>query len=177
MKHPNLSPLPAIRPMALADSEPVHEFLRRMHLDTYPNPDLGITAAKLADRFAGGTPEQRRERLATRLASDASFAWVAVDEDGSIVGLSIPVKAPDGSQHIAAIYVAPQWQGQGLAGQLMECSLGWLDITKPIELYVVSYNERAKAFYRKWGFTEVPNSDRMLDDLLPEVKMVRQPTG
>lgn len=55
----------------------------------------------------------------------------------------------------------------------MEKVIDWFDDSKPIELWVVAYNERAKAFYRKWGFEEVAGSEQLFDGKIPEVKMIR----
>lgn len=45
---------------------------------------------------------------------------------------------------------------------------------KDVHLGVVSYNQRAIAFYKKWGFEVVPDSEKLYDDLLPEIEMVRR---
>ncbi|MNQ66715.1 hypothetical protein D3C85_812140 [compost metagenome] len=57
----------------------------------------------------------------------------------------------------------------------MQKIIDWLDESKPIVLGVVAYNERAKAFYRKWGFVEIPGSEALFDNKIPEIMMSREP--
>lgn len=59
----------------------------------------------------------------------------------------------------------------------MEKVIDWFDESKPIELGVAAYNERAKAFYRKWGFEEIVGSEQLFDGKIPEVKMIRKVNG
>lgn len=57
----------------------------------------------------------------------------------------------------------------------MQKIIDWFDDSKPIVLGVVAYNERAKAFYAKWGFVEIPDSEVMFDGKIPEIMMTRKP--
>ena len=63
-----------------------------------------------------------------------------------------------------SLYVDKNWHGTGMASELMQRVVDWFDDTKPIELGVVAYNERAKAFYKKWGFEEIPNTETLFDN-------------
>ena len=82
----------------------------------------------------------------------------------------------NGAHRLGALYVRQDWQGRGVAHDLMERALAWHDAThNTITLHVVSYNERAKAFYRKWGFVEIPDSEALFDGLIPEITMARRP--
>ena len=56
----------------------------------------------------------------------------------------------------------------------MQKIIEWSDPTKPIELGVVTYNARARAFYKKWGFEEIPGSETLFDNKIPEIKMIRK---
>lgn len=56
----------------------------------------------------------------------------------------------------------------------MQRTADWIGDDNDVHLGVVSYNERAKPFYRKWDFDEVPNSDTLFDGKIPEVKMIRK---
>ena len=60
--------------------------------------------------------------------------------------------------------VTREWIEQGNGFQLSE----------DIVLGVVTYNERAKAFYKKWGFEEVPDSESLFEGLMPEIVMIRK---
>ena len=165
-----------IQPMTLEDGEDASAFLKRMHQETYANQELGVTKEALGERFERRTKDERQERLRQRLENPDNQAFVA-KENNTIVGFVAPRIDEDGVRRVGALYVDKNWQGKGLAHDLMQKVIEWHDGTKnDIELHVVTYNERAKAFYRKWGFREVPNSENMYDGLIPEVKMIRKAT-
>ena len=102
------------------------------------------------------------------------MAWVALDENGGVIGMTSPYIDDEGTQHVGSLYVEQGWHGKGVGAALMQKVIDWFDPRKPIELGVVNYNERAKAFYRKWGFEEVPGSKTLLDSKIQEVKMIRK---
>jgi ribosomal protein S18 acetylase RimI-like enzyme len=77
-------------------------------------------------------------------------------------------------QHLHALYVAKEYYGTGLAQRLMEMALQWIDPHRPIDLQVVTYNERAKAFYRKYGFEELPGTEEKFADIIPVITMERK---
>lgn len=166
-----------LRELTLEDGEATHQLLRQLHNETYANDELGVTAELVDARFTRHTPELRRQRMQERLDDPGNMSWVAVDDSGSIIGMVAPRIEEGGVQRIGALYVHGDWHGKGVARELMQRALNWLDSSKPIELHVVSYNERAKAFYRKWGFNEVPDSESLFDNLIPEVKMIRLPSS
>lgn len=163
-----------IREMRLQDGEAVHNLLMQLHQDTYKNEELGITREKLSERFERRTPDEREERLRERIASDNNQAYVATDESDKIIGMVAPRIEEDGARRLGALYIKTEWHGSGLANELMQKAIDWHGSNNDIELHVVAYNERAKAFYRKWGFQEVNGSDALFDGMIPEVKMIRK---
>ena len=180
MKSPELEAQPdfTIREMRLEDGEIVYNLLRELHVATYTNDELGVTAEKIKARLNRYTPEQRRQRLEKRLADDNEQSCVAVDGNGEIIGMVAPKIEEGGVHRLGALYVRQEYHGKGVAGELMKKALAWLGAeNNQVELHVVAYNDRAKAFYRKWGFEEVPGSEALFDDLIPEITMVRQPGG
>ena len=146
---------------------------------TYVNEDLGVTEEWIRDRFASRlspeTHDTRVSRFETAKQAGKLNAWVARDAGGEIVGSTTPFITEDGKQRVGSIYVDKKAHGTGLGSQLMQKVVDWFDPEKPIYLEVVTYNERAKAFYRKWGFEEIPGTEDIYADLLPEVTMIRQP--
>lgn len=148
-------------------------------IDTYENPELDVTREWIEDHFSDSLSEEKREarekRFVDAKARGTFNAWVAHDDDGRIIGATTPFLQPDGTQRLGSIYVNKLWLGKGVGAQLMQKAIDWLDSSKPIELGVVTYNERAKAFYRRWGFVEIPNSEDIYAGILPQVHMVRQP--
>lgn len=180
MKSPEFEAQPdfTIREMRLEDGEAVNSLLRELHVATYTNDELGVTADKLVARFERYTPEEWRKRLEQRLADDNNQSYVAVDGNDEIIGMVAPKIEDSGVHRLGALYVREDHHGKGVAGELMKKALAWLGAeNNQVELHVVAYNDRAKAFYRKWGFEEVPGSEALFDDLIPEITMVRQPGG
>ena len=144
-------------------------------LDTFVNDDLGVTREWIETRNAEQMSDEIRARRLERLNDPNFTGWVALDESGRVIGMATPYIDEDGRQDVGSLYVDKTWHGKGVGGALMQKVIDWCDASKPIELGVVTYNERAKAFYRKWGFEEVPGSEKMFDNKIPEVKMIRHP--
>lgn len=146
--------------------------------DTYVNEEYGVTQSWVNERSERQTSDtaaaERRERFLRNKANNSMNAWVARDSEGHIIGSTTPYIDKDGVQHLGSLYVDKLWHGTGVASQLMQRVVDWLDPSKPIVLGVVAYNDRAKAFYRKWGFEEVPDSEWLLEGKIPEVRMIRK---
>lgn len=141
--------------MSLDDTEAVTKLRTDSWLDTYINEAVGVTR------------EWIEERNKTQLTPEHDAA-------DNIIGVTTPYRDEDGTQHVGSLYVNKEWHGKGVAAALMQKVIDWADPTLSIELRVATYSERAKAFYRKWGFEEVPNSETLFDGKIPEVKMVRK---
>lgn len=143
-------------------------------LDTYVNDELGVTREWIEARNAHQMSDEKRAQRLVRLNNPMSAGWVALDKRGDVIGMATPHVDEEGRQHVGSLYVDKDWHGKGVGAVLMQKIIGWCDPTKPIELGVVSYNERAKAFYRKWGFEEIPGSEMLFDDKIPEIMMIRK---
>lgn len=143
-------------------------------LDTYVNDELGITREWIEARNKDQMSEDARQRRLARLDNPKAAGWVARDEHGTVIGITTPYVDQDGKQHVGSLYVEKSWHGKGIAGQLMQRVIDWCDPENPIELGVVTNNERAKAFYRKWGFKEIPGSEKLFANNIPEVMMIRK---
>lgn len=148
-------------------------------IDTYVDAEHGITKAWVehyfAEKLAPAGVEARKKRLLEGKAAGTFNAWVALDINGKVIGSSTAFTRPDGVQDLASIYVDKAWHGSGVGAQLMQTVIDWFDPDKPIELGVVTYNGRAQAFYRKWGFKEIPKSETIFAEKLPEIRMIRNP--
>lgn len=150
-----------------------NEMRLRSWLDTYINDGLGITREWIETRNERQMSDASRKRRLVNLKNPNSRSWIAKDERGHVIGMIAPYTDAAGSQQVGGLYVDKQWHGKGVSGALMQKLIDYFDPAKPIELTVATYNERAKAFYRKWGFQEVPGSEGLFEDKIPEVKMVR----
>lgn len=143
-------------------------------LDTYVNDELGVTRECIESRNKTQMSDEMRAKRLERFADPNTMGWVAIDKSGTVIGMTTPFIDEEGHQHVGSLYVDKAWHGKGVGSALMQKVVDWFDPNVPIELGVVTYNERAKAFYRKWGFQEVPGSETLFADKIPEVKMIRK---
>ena len=120
-------------------------------------------AAYLAANFG---PEQQMTELQDRentflLAHmQNELVGYAKLRDNSALGLA-EGKDPDGQLEIAALYVAEDWIGTGLGAALMRASLALAEQLHctAVVLGVWEKNDRARAFYQRFGFREVGEHD------------------
>jgi ribosomal protein S18 acetylase RimI-like enzyme len=153
------------------DDDGIRYVQHQTWLATYPNEELGITREAINARFVNVSPEIVRRRAVNkqRINADPSVhIWVAKNEHNSIIGFCIAVKeALNG--HVQAIYVLPAYQGRGAGKRLMQAALDWLGDRKPVTLSVATYNKKAMAFYRTFGFA--------LNDKMSEPTVAQLPSG
>lgn len=169
-----IRPTFTIEQMTLDTYAEANEMRLQSWLDTYVNDTVGVTREWIERRTAMmRSPEQMQKRR-ERLLGAQSLAWIAMDASGAVIGCVEPYSDKRGVQHVGSLYTSKEWHGRGVGSALMQKVIDWADPKKPIELGVATYNERAKAFYRKWGFVEVPDSESLYDDKIPEIKMVRK---
>jgi len=174
---PENEPRPTFEILAMTpdDIEEATSMRLTSWFDAYLNEEVGVTSEWIAERNLTQITPEKNKLWKERLADTVHHAgWVAKDSSGKIIGSTTPYIDEDGRQDIGSMYVEKNWHGKGVSTALMQKAIDWFDTTKPIELGVVQYNERAKAFYRKWGFEEVPNSETLFADKIPSILMVRK---
>jgi ribosomal protein S18 acetylase RimI-like enzyme len=146
-------------------------------LDTYPNEAAGVSRQWVEQRVSQwATPEnvQMRQDHLKAIANDAdSLSKIVRDEDGIVLGV-VRASRTEGKQRLGALYVDKRYHGKGIAQLLMKEFLAWEDTSQPTDLEVAAYNDRAKAFYRKYGFEEVEHSEHLFAEKLPVVTMMRK---
>lgn len=163
-----------IEEMTLHTVEQATKMRLESWLETYTNEAAGVTREWIEARNKEQLSPEKVAARRERLANPNGARWVAKDKEGNVIGAATPYRDDEGVQHVGSLYVDKRWHGKGVGGALMQKIIAWSDPTKPIELGVVAYNERAKGFYKKWGFEEIPNSSTLFDNKIPEVKMVRK---
>ena len=160
------------------DVEPIARMIMQSWLETYVNADYGISEAWVRQRYeARLKPEaikEKQQKLEENIDNPNFGSFVAKDKSGKIMGMTAPYRDKDGKQQLGSLYVVKEYHGKGVAGELMKKVIEWSNPTEPIYLGVATFNERAKAFYRKWGFSEIPGSERMHDDMIPEIVMIKK---
>ena len=100
------------------------------------------------------------EQFLQTYQSDSAL-WLLAWKENQPVGLLI-LQAQAGSLlfphsqsiELVALYVEVEFQGTGLAQQLMQAAITWTKShrTSYMHLYVTTQNERARAFYRRCGW-------------------------
>jgi ribosomal protein S18 acetylase RimI-like enzyme len=172
----------SIRRGAQADAPSLAEFGARAFREAFEADNTPEDMALYLSQTYG-TAQQTAELL------DPAITTLLVEADGGLAGFAqlrsgaIPAcvegQAPI---EIWRFYVAREWHGQGVAQTLMQNvelearRLGG----KTLWLGVWERNERAKAFYRKYGFTEVGShifvvgTDPQTDNILVRPLLDRQ---
>lgn len=169
-----LQPTFTIERMQPEDVEPATRMRLQSWLATYVNDERGVTREWIEERNQEQLRPEHIQRGIERLNIPGRVCYVARSSDGEIIGSTTPYIDEEGVQYVGSLYVDERFHGKGVGQQLMQKIVEWSDPTKPIVLGVVTYNERAKAFYRKWQFEEVPDSETLFDNKIPEIKMIRK---
>ncbi len=159
------------------------EAIRRMHAqawrDTYQNDEVGITKEWLTRETESWlTPEKLQvtyEKLSGVFADPTQIHRIAL-RGSEIVGFIHLSTREDGEKRLDALYTAKDTHGTGLAQLLMKEGEVFL-ADHEVELEVASYNERAKAFYRKYGFEETDKENELFKDIMPCTTMIRNPSN
>ncbi len=153
----------------LEDILPIANVHRAVWLSTYPNEELGITAADILEKDFFST--KRTDWLKKKLTeeSDGYHVWVVKNELEKVVGFCQAEKNLK-NHKINALYVLSEYQGRGLGKKLMHCALDWLGNEKEIVLDVVTYNQNAIRFYTSLGF-------HFTGDSTPAEELAKLPSG
>lgn len=163
-----------IKEMQAEDVEPATRMRYDAWLDTYVNEEYGVTEDWIKERMQKRASPEIVQRVIDALKSPDRAGWVAKNAEGEVIGAAMPLREEDDTQHVGSLYVDKRYHGTGLGHDLMRKIIDWSDPQKPLQLGVVTYNERAKAFYRKWGFEEIPDSEQLYADKMPEITMIRK---
>lgn len=179
--------IPSVEAAVLQDAEAIVHIQMVTWLDTYSSVEHGITREDLHDRLAGAHDELlagRIEQWRDRIASPTDDRAIFVARIGErIVGYAGPMIV-EGERRIGALYVLPEAQGKGIGGMLLRKAIDWHRQQAPeqaIFLHVVSYNQKAIAFYEKFGFVrtnkEVKDEVAQLPSgaVMPEIEMKLEP--
>lgn len=143
-----------IRAARVEDVEGIQQVFYITWLSTYPNEECGITTEDVHDRFKDVMSPERLEKRRRDIGDKASSKqlFVAV-VDEQIVGVC-RVSKEELHNKLDALYVLPEYQGQGIGTALWKGALIYLGTHKDILVAVATYNTKAIAFYARRGFVD-----------------------
>ena len=141
------------------DAGAIAAFAERSFRHTFGHIDA---PADLALFLASWNPP---DRVRAQIASEEHDIALARDAAGAILGyikmgpldFDLPDDQPkDGAVELHQLYVAEAAKGTGVAAALMDWGIAWAR-TRASTLYlsVFTENDRAQAFYRRYGFYDV----------------------
>ena len=130
--------------------------LRAVRLEMLADTPLAYLET-VADAEARSEGEWRfRAHRGSAGGTDLGLCAEPADAPGTWVGyLACFVDAP-GQGHVVSVYVAPPHRGTGLATGLLDAVRAWATHEaglNRLHLFVHEHNDRAAAFYRRYGFT------------------------
>jgi ribosomal protein S18 acetylase RimI-like enzyme len=150
-----------------------------MHLqacfETYLDPAAGIDRAWIQERwgvFATDEGTKFREKTIRAAEANRDVLYRVAVVDGRIVGFVHATHERD-KNILEGIYTLAAYHGKGVGPKLMDEALAFIDPAKPTEFEVAADNARAIAFYKRYGFQEVRDTERLLADKIPVITMRR----
>ena len=142
-----------------ADAEAIAAFANGSFTHTFGHI---YDPADLATFLADWNPP---ERVRAQIASDDHDVALVRDDAGAILGyikmgpvdFELPADQPtDSAVELHQLYVAEAAKGTGVAAALMDWGIAWARGRASIlYLSVFVENDRAQAFYRRYGFVDV----------------------
>lgn len=130
----------------------------------------------LAEFLAGFTPEAWAWELA-----QPDLEIRLAEEDGALIGFAkvsdptLPVEPVGQALELRQLYLADAAKGRGVADALMGWVMDQARVRDAGELFLSVYvdNQRAKAFYARYGFTDVGKYEFPVGRHLDEDRLMR----
>ncbi|MDR2565145.1 MAG: GNAT family N-acetyltransferase [Bifidobacteriaceae bacterium] len=189
-----------IREAVAGEAADIRRLQARSWRVTYPNDEWGVSrqwVEQLTDSWLTAQAlAESADFMAAVLAAPDTFYRVA-EVDGRIAGFVHAVKHDSREAELLGLYLDPPAFGIGVGAELMSAAVDWIG-PLPARLEVAPYNQRAIRFYHRYGFSEVPGSERPCNvqpwvepsrrpdavnglalnwNAIPAIEMRRQPTG
>jgi diamine N-acetyltransferase len=152
----------SIRQTTIQDAAELSAFAERVFVETFADGNT------IDDMTAYARSTFSLEHQLREIADPGAFLLLAYASDGDLAGYShvmsepLPSEVADPTPDITTVeirrfYVAKEWQGAGLARQLMDESKHHAAArgARRVWLGVWEHNPRAIAFYRKQGFETI----------------------
>jgi ribosomal protein S18 acetylase RimI-like enzyme len=146
------------------------EEMGRVHVQVWREAYDGLLPA---DYLAGLDPTFGPRLWRERFGSSSEVSWWLARDAEGIVGLATAGPARDNDApaplELYAINVLRRAHGSGLADDLMAVAVG----DRAAYLWVLDGNDRAQAFYRRYGFTDEGGRKPEPDTGVVEIRMSR----
>ncbi|MBV9978207.1 MAG: GNAT family N-acetyltransferase [Hyphomicrobiales bacterium] len=140
-----------IRPARHDELASIRDLLVETWHDTYD-------AIYGAERVTAITNEWHAlDRLVRALGRQSHAFLVAEASDGTLLATASATLGNDGLVTLARLYVRPGCQGRGLGTAMLRACETWFPQGRLMRLEIETKNARARAFYAKRGFAELPD--------------------
>lgn len=151
-----------ISPAKQEDIPAIKDVQEQSWLATYINQEFNITQDDIKLQFSeknNGSGKIVLKKIQDYLLDQNTLTLVA-KENNLLVGFCTIKKHLDHNQ-IVKLYILPTAQRKGIGTKLFKEATNWFD-KKDIKLTVVQYNQKAINFYKKLGFKEEPNNQKLI---------------
>jgi len=150
-------------------------------LDTYPNETLGITIEDIKERFEDYfTPESLEEGREDLRNIPSNHIFLIAKQEGEVVGFCRVATGEEKNQ-LRGLYISPSFQKRGIGRRLWEEAKKSLDLDIPTHVHLADYNDGARIFYEKMGFSDTgkrwsnPKLTLKSGVIVPEMEMILEP--
>ncbi len=160
------------------DLTQAQEVFYKTWLATYPNVEHGITTADVEEFYKDRhNPEKIQKRIQGLKNLPENMCYLVARDGDRVIGACRATKEKDFNQ-LKAIYILPEYQGQGIGKMFWQELLKFFDLKNKIIVQVATYNKQAIGFYEKLGF--VDNGKRFTEErhkmpvsgaVIPEMEM------
>lgn len=126
--------------------------LRRLRLRALAADPVAFRSTSYRESEWGDSKWVDRVREGASAPTEA--IWVAVQDDGSLVGMAA-ISLQDDGPHVWGVWVEPTFRGQGIGKELLNALLAWAGEAFPARelwLYVNPTLEPAVRLFRSRGF-------------------------
>lgn len=109
------------------------------------------------------------DQLAAQIQNPRIFFGVAKGGDGTIIALTTVGQISDDTVVLARLYVHPDYQRQGIGGQLLQAGLTAFPTARTIRLEVEANNHAAYTFYQTHGFRATESKEERVEEEVIQV--------
>jgi ribosomal protein S18 acetylase RimI-like enzyme len=146
----------------------IEEFVRAAIYPAYYHPDLIADQRDENERII----KISRESCLSAIKAEQKLFLVALDKT-RLCGFVLVERFSCEFAELDWLVVSHEYQGKGVANQLVEIGIAWLGEGVTIKLGVIHFNERAIKFYKKLGFNET--GEIAGSHKIPRILMIRNP--